>query len=783
MRILALLLLGVSLAHAGTPDPINSLPSTGATFFTTLQTWMKNEDANEHAEWDQHGANDIFNTLSGGIGIISKGCLGSTVGGLTHSPSSCTAYPGWLRITETGAIIYPDNSTCWVILNKDTTGNTGTFTRVTGTHYLTDCVSSTRPTLPTNALWMMKTTTASGAITAVVDLRKSPRSAGHPYYFASDYGIHVSGGDQTPAITTLAAIPNITIVFDEVGSYELNTAPDIAVATGTKLEGVIGANFHQAAVSTAGNHAVFIVSGKSGVRFRNLSFTQDNATPTYDVTKINNWPIWIRNSDHVLVDRCSFTNIYANAAVRIDANDTATTHSDDNWITDNTFKTCAATGVTVLSGRVNHIARNHFTDCTFGASPASASNVAVGNLFVDNMVTGSVRTPDDAVGQGAFFFAQSASDTGNVFARNQFVQTNFAVTTAYDLDILDNQFRDLNATSAAGAPLVVSGMTRGHIRGNTVYAGSYTVTKADGVGALTIGTSSDVDIGDNTIVGSTTHGIAVKASNARLHIHDNTIRDNTGSGIQVLGTQTGLTFANNHIIDNNTANGATDGGLYFKDSGGGGCTAGCSVVGGEIISPGRDKQGVPITAESLTYVTVRGATLDPRKTSTSATGGAGTVVQGSVLASRTGAAQSTSLATAVDLISTTAPVPGVGQVYTVDAGVSWTGYNASSDTFTYRLIVNTVTVCTLTLTPGVSAGTAFIRASATVQTVGVSGTMNCTIGAAIGTPAAGTLVSNATTGTVVDLSSAVGMALKTQIQQSTTHTVSETTDVIASPSM
>lgn len=70
------------------------------------------------------------------------------------------------------------SDTAWVILSTDPslTAISGTnFSRVPGTDYFVDHISTTQPALPANSVWLMKVATSGGAITAVTDLRPLSR--------------------------------------------------------------------------------------------------------------------------------------------------------------------------------------------------------------------------------------------------------------------------------------------------------------------------------------------------------------------------------------------------------------------------------------------------------------------------------------------------------------------------------------------------------------------------------------------------------------------------------
>ena len=142
---------------AGDPDTIYTVPSSNSTsFLSDLQQFLKFEDGRER--------NELFNS------VAVSGGNHSTSASLSATPSAMTAYIGGDRITETGAVTYQASNTCYLIADRNTTGNSGAFTRVAGTHYLIDC-AGTKPTLPANSIWLMKATTSGSAITAVVDLR------------------------------------------------------------------------------------------------------------------------------------------------------------------------------------------------------------------------------------------------------------------------------------------------------------------------------------------------------------------------------------------------------------------------------------------------------------------------------------------------------------------------------------------------------------------------------------------------------------------------------------
>lgn len=160
--LLVLLVTGLALAQNQT---VNTVPASNTTFLTDLQNFLKQEDASRYTHHF--------------YGMVVSGGTHATGAGLTWAPASLTAYvDAGNYVTETGSITYPNNDTGWVIASNAITGNLGTFTRVSGTHYLTDFTSGTKPTLPSGTLWLMEVVTAAGSVTTVTDLRTRVAYAG-----------------------------------------------------------------------------------------------------------------------------------------------------------------------------------------------------------------------------------------------------------------------------------------------------------------------------------------------------------------------------------------------------------------------------------------------------------------------------------------------------------------------------------------------------------------------------------------------------------------------------
>jgi hypothetical protein len=166
--IFALTVSLTSLAHAsGVEETHSTVPSQNSSFISDLQNFLKREDAQRYIEQF--------------TGMVVSGGVDTTGGTLTHTPTSMIAYPGGYYVTEDGSVTYIANSTCYLIATKTLTGNLSTFHRQSGTHYLTDCTSPSKPALPSDSLWLATITTNGSSVTAYTDLRtRVPYAGSYP---------------------------------------------------------------------------------------------------------------------------------------------------------------------------------------------------------------------------------------------------------------------------------------------------------------------------------------------------------------------------------------------------------------------------------------------------------------------------------------------------------------------------------------------------------------------------------------------------------------------------
>ncbi len=189
VRALATVLLLLVLAPTTQADTHQTVPSANFSFMSDLQNFLRVEDADRLADLSSN--------------IVVRGGIHSTAAGLVGSPSALVAYLSGHYTTESNTITYPDSSTCHVIAHKDTSGNHGSYTRISGTHYLLNCASTIPPVLPdAQSVLLMTVTTSGGAITAVSDLRPVGSSIGlHACQYATlDDALTALGSATTPLV-------------------------------------------------------------------------------------------------------------------------------------------------------------------------------------------------------------------------------------------------------------------------------------------------------------------------------------------------------------------------------------------------------------------------------------------------------------------------------------------------------------------------------------------------------------------------------------------------------
>lgn len=195
--LMLVMLSGVCWAAGN--EPIGSLPATpnaDAQSYSRIYNFLRDEDSARCAE------------MAGGNFVVSGG-IHSTAGGMTSSAFAVVAYTNLCkRVSQAAATINYSargcgaTDTAWVIASASSANTINNFAREPGTDYFVDCTSSTQPALPSDSVWLMKTTISGSAISAVTDLR--PLFVGLCTHFVSRYD---SFDAAMTALNTAPALP------------------------------------------------------------------------------------------------------------------------------------------------------------------------------------------------------------------------------------------------------------------------------------------------------------------------------------------------------------------------------------------------------------------------------------------------------------------------------------------------------------------------------------------------------------------------------------------------
>jgi hypothetical protein len=204
------------------------LPAADAAYLPDEAAFLTGEDAARFR--------DMFEPFVVAGGTHAPGA------GLTHTPDPLTAYPAGIYTVETASLTYENAVTTWVICDAATTGNSGSYVRVPGTHYLT-AISGVQPAVPATACPLMGVTTGGGSVTAVQDLRLLG-----PVQRLALRGVVFSGYYATLQEAIDALPTEGGTVFVEPGTYTLSTtltlgngsAAGASTRRGVALKGVAG---------------------------------------------------------------------------------------------------------------------------------------------------------------------------------------------------------------------------------------------------------------------------------------------------------------------------------------------------------------------------------------------------------------------------------------------------------------------------------------------------------------------------------------------------------------
>lgn len=252
------LILWASVAQ-GTTQTINTIPSSGASFLTTLQAFLRNEDANRY--------DLLFN------GVVVSGCTHSTGAGLTGTISSCVAFPGGYYVSDSGTVTYNDNDTCWVAVSADTTAATiDNFVRSGSSHFLVDCDSASLPTIDDadNAIIVMTVDTSGGDITSEQDLFTTV-----PYGNVSvNQGIRSNATGKLEGVSLLngelligatGAKPSVGTLTEGVGIDITNGSGSITIAAEQDIDSGASPSFNRLSLTVTTGTAPMTITSQTVV--------------------------------------------------------------------------------------------------------------------------------------------------------------------------------------------------------------------------------------------------------------------------------------------------------------------------------------------------------------------------------------------------------------------------------------------------------------------------------------------------------------------------------------
>ena len=226
--------------------------------------------------------------------MVVSGGVDATGGTLTHTPTSLTAYPGGYLTLETGSVTYVSNSTCYLIAHRLTTGNLGTFQRQSGTHYLTDCTSPSKPALPSDSLWLATIVTNGSSVTTYTDLRtRVPYAGSYPL-------AEIPSAGTRGRLALVTDVNSGTLYWDTGAAWRQVTlnpmtfAGDLIVggASGAPTRLAIGVTDQVLGVNAAGSaHEYKSLTAGTGMSISNTSGTVTfTATATAPSGSIVLWP-------------------------------------------------------------------------------------------------------------------------------------------------------------------------------------------------------------------------------------------------------------------------------------------------------------------------------------------------------------------------------------------------------------------------------------------------------------------------------------------------------------
>jgi len=254
---------------------------------TSLYTHLTKKKVGENVE--HLFGNFVYN------GAVTNACLGRTGAGLTMTLGECTGYNAGIRGTETGSITFLNNTTTWVAMDacdqvpSGCTSNNPSlpnFTRVSGTHYLTDAIDALQPAMAADSQLLMKVTTSSGAISTVSDFRNTSqqivKACTDLVCPVTAFGADPTGSaDSGPAFNQTITQASSGAVYVPRGKYKITTTINETGKNGGVLKCAKGIVDDQSAIliGNTGSAPVIDETGSNGVLIQGCAIDTQYSSP------------------------------------------------------------------------------------------------------------------------------------------------------------------------------------------------------------------------------------------------------------------------------------------------------------------------------------------------------------------------------------------------------------------------------------------------------------------------------------------------------------------------
>src|SRR5712692_6932322 len=291
-----------SFALAGGNETVQTMPSSNASFLQNTQDFLRQEVTSVTKRSVSNGS------------WVGSGGLHGTAGSCTSSSFSTDAVTtagnhitgdgggGTVSINYAAANLgancaNPGSAVCWVagsalVQSFTASGSrsvvsmptlpSSNFNRVGSSNLYADCASVAQPALPSDSVYLMKTTITNGAIATVADLRVPSSLSREGVYDVTDTLYGAVPNDSTDATTAIQSVLTAVtaqgggVVYLPLGTYKVSST--LAVTAKTTIRGAgRRASIVHATHSGDGIRSNFPINGSSAanIRLENIGIKSD----------------------------------------------------------------------------------------------------------------------------------------------------------------------------------------------------------------------------------------------------------------------------------------------------------------------------------------------------------------------------------------------------------------------------------------------------------------------------------------------------------------------------